>query len=255
MTQPKGVRKGFRGGRYKPRRKYKLLVASVCDPVWAVLPKTTAVTAILEYHGFEYRQVVDMQWEGWSSKLTGFIDIVRTIDPAEGITHIMFIDAADVVLLDGPDEVMRRYFAFDHPWVYNAEPHIWSPGSFQPEDYPTPRCIYRYLNAGASIGEVDHILKYFAKWTKDGPPVSVKGDQDWFAARFIEEYPDAIKLDHRCELFQCMCGSLIPPDPHCTVVPGKVYNNRTMTEPIIIHFNGGDDITKPERRLLWGHWI
>jgi len=154
-----------------------------------------------------------------------------------------------VVVLAGPDEVMERWREFEHPWVYNAEPFIWSPDSFQPEDYPTPDVTYRYLNSGAYIAEREHLVECFDRWTI--PCYLPRGDQDWMAARFIKEYPDAIALDYGCELFQCMCGSLVGDEPHCTIEPGKVVNHVTETEPLIIHFNGGDDITAPNRRLLW----
>jgi len=232
----------------------KLLVASVVNISFSKMPKTKAVTAILESQGFDYRPVVDELWFGWLSKLLGFIEIVNELRTQDDYTDLMFVDGADIVALDGPDEVMRRFYEFDHPWVYNAEPFIWSPNSFTPEQYPTPRCTYRYLNAGASIGEIGHIAKYFDKWTDNGKktlPGLPGGDQDWMAAWFIEDYPDAIQLDHDCKLFQCMCGSLVGDNPHCTIVPGRVHNNLTGTDPIIIHFNGGDDITTLDRRILW----
>lgn len=234
---------------------YKLLVATVVDQAYNKMPKVHAVRKILDYHGFECKHVMDPLWIGWSSKVHNLIDIAKA---AHGeYTHIMFLDGADVVVLDGPEEVMRRYFEFDHPWVFNAEPHIWSIGSFTPEEYPTPECIYRYLNSGASIGEIEHMLTWFDTWTDNGRsiPRMLLGDQDWYAERFIEDYPDAIRLDLNCELFQCMCGSLLDGNELCIMEPGHVYNKVTGTHPISIHFNGGDDITEPNRRLLWDHWL
>lgn len=220
--------------------------------------RTEAVTALLNHWGFDYRPVVDESWIGWPSKMLRFIRIAHELAAGGDYTHLMFIDARDIVLLTGPDEIMERWRKFNHPWIYSAEPNIWSPNSFTPEQYPTPDCVYRYLNGGASIGEVVHISEYFNKWTDDGEnlPLSLpRGDQDWMAARFIEEYPDAIMLDHDCELFQCMCGSLVGPNPRCSIMPGKVVNHTTGTEPLIIHFNGGDDITSPSRSILWRHLI
>lgn len=239
---------------------HKLIVAFEVDAAYAMKPKCRAVKSILGYHGFDIRPNEITVWRGFIDKLLHFIDTVRELAALGAYTHLMFIDASDVVLLDGPDEVMRRYFAFNHPWVSVAEPFIWTQDSFTPEDYPTPDCLYRYFNAGASIGEISHLLKWVNWWTDNGkrPPVASdlpRGDQDWFAERFIAGYPDAMILDHQCELFQCMCGSLVGDDPHCVMTPGKVHNNITGTDPIIIHFNGGDDITTPDRRELWQHWI
>lgn len=230
---------------------FRLKVAAVCCHNYARMDKVKAVTAILKHHDFDYTLTVDPLWTGWSSKLLGFIDIVKNL-PDE-YTHLMFLDAADIVLLAGQDEVMERYFEFNHPWVYNAEPFIWSEGSFQPKDYPTPDVLYRYLNSGASIGEIEHLRHWFSRWPR--PKALPHGDQDWMAARFLEDWPNAIKLDTNCDLFQCMCGSQAEPDPYVRVGIGKVYNRITSTNPLIVHFNGGTDITAPDRRFLWGHFL
>ncbi len=229
---------------------YKLKVVSVADQVFAGLPKTLAVASVLIHHGFDYTMKLDWLWCGWISKIWHMMD---TVNDLAGYTHLMFLDCADVIFLAGPDEVMERYFKFNHPWVYNAEPFIWSPGSFQPEDYPTPDVLYRYLNAGASIGEIGHMRHWLNKWGR--PSYIPRGDQDWLAARFIESYPEAIKLDTNCELFQCCCGSRAAPDPFITVSPGKVYNRITDTHPLVIHTNGGDDVTAPKWRYLWEHYL
>jgi hypothetical protein len=226
---------------------YKLKVLSVVDQAYSVLPRVHAVTDILNHWGYDYTMKVDPLWFGWPSKLIGFIDLVKNLD--ESYTHVMLIDAADVVVLAPPDQVMEQWLKFEHPWVYNAEPHIWSPGSFTPEEYPTPECTYRYLNSGASIGERAHILNWYEQWTEGftKDPDCKKGDQDWVAERFIKYYPIAIKIDINCELFQCMCGS----DWLTQIKPGAVYNTETETYPLIIHFNGGTDITASDRRGLW----
>jgi len=229
---------------------YKLKVVSVADQGFAVLPKTLAVASILHHHGFDYSLKLDWLWCGWISKLWHMMDTVADL---AGYTHLMFIDCADVVVLAGPDEIMERYFEFGHPWIYNSEPFIWTPDSFQPEDYPTPNVTYRYLNAGASIGEIGHMHKWLDTWGR--PSFTHIGDQNWLAARFIESYPNAIKLDTNCELFQCMCGSLVEPNPHCIMRPGRVYNTVTGTWPLIIHFNGGDDVTTEDRSYLWEHYL
>jgi len=230
---------------------FKLKVFSVVNHAYSILPKVKAVSAVLAYHGYDYTQHVDPSWFGWPSKLINFIRMVKDLDPS--YTHVMLIDGADVVTLAGPEQVMSRWSEFNHPWVFNAEPHIWSPESFTPEQYPTPQCTYRYLNAGASIGEREHILRWYREWTNDfsEDPMCIHGDQDWYAERFIRFYPEAIQLDHNCHLFQCMCGS----DWLCDVTPGHLHNNDTNSDPLIIHFNGGTDITLPDRSFLWDHWI
>lgn len=232
-------------------KSYRLKVASVADQGFAALPKTFAVASILIHHGFDYTMKLDYLWAGWISKLWHMMDVVEDL---VRYTHLMFIDCADIVALTGPDEIMERYFAFGHPWIFNAEEFIWSPDSFQSEDYPTPDVKYRYLNAGASIGEIGHMREWLlGTWGR--PSYIPGGDQDWLAGRFLDGYPDAIMLDTNCDLFQCMCGSQVEPDPYVVLSLGKAYNRITDTYPLILHFNGGTDVCDSERKPLWEAYL
>lgn len=231
--------------------RYKLKVASVADQGFAALPKTHATGTILIHHGFDYTMLKDYLWIGWLSKLWHMMDVAGELKG--DYSHLMFLDASDIVVLGSPDEVMERYFKLGHPWVYGAEENIWSPDSFQPGDYPTPNVKYRYLNAGACLGEIGFMDRWLTKWGRPG--YIPGGDQDWLAARFIESYPEAMMLDTNCELFQSMCGSQVEPNPHVILSPGKAYNRVTDTHPLIIHFNGGTDITDEERKPLWQHYL
>jgi hypothetical protein len=220
----------------------ELIVTSCVSHDFAATAKFQMCRDIINGWGYDYRYYVDYTWAGWASKLFYQIDFFsRPIDAR----YVMFVDASDVMVLCGQEELLSRWRKFGHPWVFNAEPHIWSPGSFKPEDYPTPPdAMYRYLNSGAYIGEVDHIRYWLSRWT-DGftyRPRLPHGDQDWYAARFIRHYPDAIVLDTNCEVFQCMCGS----DDKCLILPGRVHNNVTGTDPVVIHWNGGNDVTEKQ---------
>lgn len=233
---------------------YRLIVTSVISANLEHEPRTVACRNIIKHWGYNFSPYVDRAWTGWPCKLRHIIKFSKRVQQENHYTHIMFIDARDVILLGTPKQVMDKFLQFNHPWVYNAEPFIWSPGSFLPSDYPPCDTPWPYLNSGACIAEVNHMVHYFDKWTDGGanPPIHLpRGDQDWTAARFLEDYPDAIKLDNDCELFQCMCGSLTATNPHCIMTPGQVFNQTTNTHPLIVHFNGGDDITSPTRSILW----
>jgi len=224
---------------------YKLAVRSVSDINFSKMESTHIVTKMLLDRGYDYIPAMDPLWFGWGSKLLAQIKAIRETD----CTHLLFIDARDVLVLCEPDELMERWGQLNRPWVFSAEYHIWSPNSFTPEQYPTPVDAHaRYLNAGVSFGEIEHMRKWAAEWTKDwdpGKPFHTKrGDQDWWAARCVESYPDAITLDHNCSLIQCLCGAEVGPEPIVTTTPGVAYNRVTDTRPAIIHFNGGNDLTK-----------
>ena len=162
---------------------YKLVVSSVCDYAFSQKPKTKVVADILAKWGYDYRLYVDPLWHGWPSKVDYYTSYAKTL--IGEATHLLFIDSSDVVLLCGPDELMERFYEFNHPWVYGAEAAIWPPNTYQPSDYPTPPDAYdRYLNGGVYLGEVEHIAHYYAKWTET-PIVCDKSDQQWMAERYL----------------------------------------------------------------------
>lgn len=219
-------------------------------------PGTMAVMEILEHHGWAVEREVEQVWTGFTAKIRWARRCARELTQ---YTHLMLIDARDVVVLASPDVIMERFLEFDHPWVCNAEPFIWPPGMYLPERYPKCDTPYRYLNSGAYIAEREHLLDCLTRWPDGGEELKefMKGrneDGPYFSEKYLNE-PGSIKLDHNCELFQCMCGSQVGEKPFVTVEPGHVHNRVTDTYPLIIHFNGGTNIAAPDRRELWQHWV
>lgn len=231
---------------------FKLKVLSVIGPPnLAQEPRTVAVRQILDYWGYDHQQKVDPLWTGMSCKLVGYFEMVKELD--ESYTHVMLCDARDVVVLASPERVMEEWFKFGHPWVFNAERNIWPVSSYTPEEYPTPPGLFRYINEGVSIGERAYIKEWYSKWTNGftTTPTDFTGScQHWMAKRFVRHYPDLIKIDQDCELFQCVAGAF-----HLEVSPGFAHNEDTGTSPLVIHYNGGNDITHPKWSNIWRHWI
>lgn len=225
-------------------------IASVSADCWHEA-KTRAVREILEYHGWDVEEEIEPIWTGFTAKLRW---AHRCAAELTQYTHLMLIDARDVVLLAGPDEVLSCFLEFDHPWVCAAEPHIWPTGMYEADDYPPCDTPYRYLNSGAYIAERTWLLACFNRWPAEGVKqraLVAKGeDGPWMTENYLT-YPGAIVLDHNCQLFQCLCGS----DWLCEVTPGCVHNRKTNTDPLIIHHNGGTDITAPDRSFLWDRWL
>jgi hypothetical protein len=198
-------------------------------------PKTQASLSTLKKHGWPgVRQTVPV-WPGFSAKLKCVYEMAQRA--ATGFDHIMFVDARDVVVLGTPDQVLARFLEFDHPWVCGAEVNLWPVDSFPQDVFPKSSTCWRFLNSGA------YLISCFEKW----PEIpNVCDDQRWLTSRYLEN-PGDILLDTRCKLIQNMCGS----DHLMYMEYGRAYNMLTHEEPLIIHFNGGTDITSPERRGLW----
>ena len=203
-------------------------------------PKTQASFSTLESHGWLYKRRVTLYWGGFQQKLKCVYDLAQTY---RNFTHILFVDARDVVLLGTPDQVLERFLEFDHPWVCGAEVNLWPVGSFPRDVFPKSSTCWRFLNSGAYVANREHLLACFEKWP-DIP--NDADDQRWLASRFLEN-PGDILLDYKCKLIQNMCGS----DHLMFMEYGRAYNMLTHTEPLIVHFNGGTDITASDRRGLW----
>jgi len=203
-------------------------------------PKTKASFSTLEERGWLHSQRVVPVWSGFATKLKFAYEAAKTL---VSFSHVLFVDARDVVLLGTPDQVLARFLEFDHPWVCGAEVNLWPVGSFPPDVFPKSSTCWRFLNSGAYVANREHLLSCFEKW----PEIpDVADDQRWLTSRYLEN-PDDILLDTKCKLIQNMCGS----DHLMYMEYGRAYNMLTHTEPLIIHFNGGTDITSPERRGLW----
>lgn len=203
-------------------------------------PRTQASFSTLKAHGWICCREVPPLWGGFATKLQWVYRVARFYTH---FSHIMFVDARDVVLLGTPDQVLGRFLEFDHPWVCGAEVNLWPVDSFPRDVFPKSTTCWRFLNSGAYVVERKHLLSCFEKW----PPIPDDADdQRWLASRFLEN-PGDILLDTRCRLIQNMCGS----DHLMYVEHGRAYNMLTHTEPLIVHFNGGTDITDPGRREIW----
>jgi len=203
-------------------------------------PKTVASLSTLQAHGWIYVRKVVSRWSGFALKLKIVYELAQELN---NFTHIMFVDARDVVLLAPPGQVLKRFLEFYRPWVCGAEVNLWPVDSFPRDVFPKSSTCWRFLNSGAYVANREHLLACFEKWP-DIPDEA--DDQRWLASRFLEN-PDDILLDTGCKLIQNMCGS----DHLIYMEYGRAYNMLTHTEPLIIHFNGGTDITSPDRRGLW----
>ncbi len=199
--------------------------------------KTKMVGTIIREHGWELHLKIDPVWLGFASKLRWAHKCARDLTQ---YTHLAFFDARDVVVLAGPEQTLERFLTFGHPWVCGAEPFPWPANAYDLNTYPVCNTAYRFLNSGVYIAEREHLLACFEGW-----PEIQGDDQEWLTNRFLEG--DDILLDHNCELFQNMCGS----ESLVEISYQRAYNRATGTCPLVIHYNGGADITRPDRRVLW----
>jgi hypothetical protein len=173
-------------------------------------------------------------WRGYGMKIHKALEASRTVDSE----HLLVMDAYDVLVLAGTDEILAQFERFAHPWVCCAENNIW-PDADKAALYPPAPTQWRYLNSGAFIAETRYLRTMLEAWRADLVAVT-EDDQRWYTGQFLS-HPGAIVLDTGCRLFQSMLANtaaerakLLDMNQERTVCRNLV----TGAEPLILHFNG-----------------
>jgi len=205
--------------------------------------RSQRVVSILDHYQIPYKLYTDIVWKGLGSKLE---IAYRATQELTDYTHLLFLDAYDIVVMAGLDAIMERYQMFQHPWVCNADPFIWPPSSLQPEDYPLCESVWRYLNSGAYLAERTYLAMWLERWGVSKLTRYNFCDQGWLASHYVKT-PESICLDTQCRLFQCLIGGWWAFD----VSPCHLHNHETNTDPLIAHHNGGGNITEERVKPLW----
>ncbi len=171
--------------------------------------------------------------------LQKFLDVLQRSSGDDDDSIILFLDAHDVRLMGSPSEVFTRFKRTKTRILFSAEKNCWPDVDRAPQFVFDPtshrQVVYRYLNSGGYIGYVNSLLKLF----KDNEHVyldNATDDQRYFTTLYLrhQREPERIKLDTRCELFQCLFLA------HADVCPSSLMNKVYGTRPVIFHGNGGN---------------
>lgn len=154
---------------------------------------------------------------------------------------ILFTDSHDAFLNGSPVEIGRRFRSLKHPFVMSAETNC-APDAALKGCYPKVKSRYRFLNSGGFIAEANHLRKTLERW-KVWLVHDRENDQGWFTRRFLEER-GAIRLDHGCEVFQCLYNA----ERDLELQHGRIHNRATGSYPLVIHGNGRSDM---RQSLSW----
>lgn len=178
-------------------------------------------------------------WRGFGEKLVTGQRAVRELTQ---YTHLMLLDAYDVIVMASAEEMLSRFMEFGHPFVCQAELNCW-PDREKTDRYPPCETTWRFLNSGLYIAEREYLG---ALWAKHGPIDPAVYDQRWVTDVFLND-PGSILLDTKCSLFQSLLGV----QHLLEMVDGKLRNKETGTFPMVAHHHGGADIRDEFARRLW----
>ena len=150
---------------------------------------------------------------------------------------VLFVDGYDVVMTRHITQALEVWESHGEPVLFAAEPFCW-PEESKAAAYPPAAdgSPYRFLNSGGFIGRCRDLLALTRKPVQDGDD-----DQAYYTAQFLaaakkSQPAPAIRLDYKCELFQCLNGAL--EDVAVDEGRGALHNRRFKTSPCIIHANG-----------------
>lgn len=176
--------------------------------------------------------VIKVEWAGFGTKLLATRDFLIT-NP--DITHFVFSDAFDVVVLGSPQEFEDKIVLLGHrSMVCSTEKGCW-PIPDLAKQYPETSSQFKYLNSGLYYSP----RKLFLKMMEDVPAKLEDDDQLYLTQRYLSGYTDetnnnyGIKLDY----FQNVFNS------HSFVDQGEYayVGNRLQilgNQPVFVHFNG-----------------
>lgn len=172
------------------------------------------------------------------------ISVVELLErAATGHTHYCYADAADTIC-------QRPFEVPDDHLLYCAEKHLW-PKEELMKDYPKYKSLWRYLNGGLVGGPIEIAIEFFKRY-RNPQLNSPENGQHLLHLAFLQARKDKfpIKLDTKCETFQCIAHEGINPEFTRGEKGELITNIVTKTTPAIFHGNGGTDMRWIEAQVL-----
>lgn len=176
-------------------------------------------------------EIIYGEWRGFGTKL---IEVYNFFYKNPDVREIIFIDAYDVIALSTPKEVKEK-IKDRSKMLVSVEKGCW-PQSDLASKYPETISEWKYINSGTYYAP----RALFMELIEKNPPLYSDDDQLWMTNMFLNN-KDKFILDYNCEVFQC--HSFVSEDDY-EYKDKRVFNLKTKSKPVLIHFNGKSDNTK-----------
>lgn len=171
-----------------------------------------------------------LPYRGMIEKLIYVQKYIQTL-PDKDI--VMFVDAYDVLILDTPESILKKFLKMDAPFVISVERFCFPYGD-RASEFPKGPTTFRYINSGSYIGYVRYIKDLF----KELSPFNIGDDDQGLFMRHYFQYPKKYTFDAKCVLFLPLAG-VIEGELQIDRESVQVKCNETQTTPCVIHGNGG----------------
>jgi hypothetical protein len=178
--------------------------------------------------------LTDWTWDFYPKSLS----VQTTLKTLNDDDVVLVCDAHDVLPLSGLSndilfDKIKDNFNLDKI-TFNAEKNCYPDINLIPQ-YPNVNSEWKYLNAGIYVGKVKNVLTMLENSL---PKIKNNMDQNIFSILYVNSEFN-IDIDYECKVFQTMF-ELNPED--LTIIDGKIYNNKTKTNPVLFHGNGKSNL-------------
>lgn len=166
---------------------------------------------------------------------TKFIYMIDYLNKLPDDHIVMFVDAFDVLILSGKQQILNKFFKMNANLVMGAEKNC-CPYPHLASKYPYSPTPFRYVNTGTYIGYVSCVKEWLNKLQPINPKECDQGKTTLFYLE-SEENQKKIKLDYMCQLFL----PLFMVDEHEVKIHrrrNKIYCETTKSSPCVLHANG-----------------
>ncbi|XP_008556514.1 procollagen-lysine,2-oxoglutarate 5-dioxygenase [Microplitis demolitor] len=185
---------------------------------------------------------LDKPWKGGNMKSVGGGYKINLLKNAlkkfkdDDNKIILFTDSYDVIFSSTLEQIVKKFKSLDARILFAAEKFSW-PDKSLASKYPKVYHGEPYLNSGGFIGYASDVYAIITnKKIED-----TDDDQLYYTNVYLNESlrrKHKIKLDHKCEIFQNLFGSIENIELRFKEDEAYLQNTLYDTVPLVIHGNG-----------------
>lgn len=146
-------------------------------------------------------------------------------------THVLALDAMDVVAVGGPDDLRPKLAYYNDPAILvAAEAAIW-PSGYRAADWSERTSHWYYAHSQIVVDLRQTLPENFLQFNPEH-----NCDQQHFADLVLEG-SSHMRIDRRCEVIQSLAHAA-PWQDWFKIVDGQLWNIHTGSRPLFAHGNG-----------------
>jgi len=187
------------------------------------ITKTELLQQSLKKHGWDYH-IITHDWRGFGDKI---LKVYEYLVANPDITHFFYSDAYDTLAVNKMEYALSKVEHKD--LILMSAERACYPHPEKEALYPKHDSPWHFVNGGGWFANSQCFIE-----AVEANPLTVEvNDQVWFTDLFLK-YPQYVKLDYNCEVFQTIAFC---PETDFELTD-KVLNTVSKSTPVFIHGNG-----------------